>query len=176
MSSPDPNEFHIDISFSAEDTYKRFLLSAITAGAALLFIILTMTTSLASHLLPMNDEYLQVLIPLAADGKEPVGLTSLEHDIKDTMASVHGTVRNRTDYALSGLVAVIDFQDTTSRFGQTVEIPVDPAELGPKQDGAFMTSVTLQQKVSGYLIKFRLKDGPLLPHKDDRPTLGITVQ
>ena len=115
-------------------------------------------------------------MPIASDGKEPLGLTSLEHDIKDAAASVHGTVQNRTDYAISGVVAVIDFQDTTSRFGQTVEIPVEPAELGPKQDGTFMANVTLQQKVAGYIIKFRLADGPFLPHKDDRPTLGITVQ
>jgi hypothetical protein len=26
------------------------------------------------------------------------------------------------------------------------------------------------------VVKFKLADGPLLPHKDDRVTLGITVQ
>jgi hypothetical protein len=176
MSSPDNQDFHVDISFSAEDTYKRFLISAIVAGAAILFIVLTMTTSLASHLLPMNDEYLSVLIPAAADGSEPLGLKSLEHDIKENAATVRGTVQNRTEYPISELIAVIDIQDTTGRFGQTLEAPVDPVQLGPQQTGSFTASVTLPQKVSGYLIKFKLADGPLLPHKDDRPTLGISVQ
>src|SRR4051812_28562636 len=133
MSSPDNPEFHVDLSFSAVDTHKRFLIASITAACALLFIVLTMTTSLSAHLLPMNDEYLQVLIPIGADGKEPLGLKSLDHDIKDNMATVRGTVENRTSYAISGVVAVIDFQETTTRFPQTVETPVDPVELGPKQ-------------------------------------------
>jgi hypothetical protein len=50
-------------------------------------------------------------------------------------------------------------------------------ELGPKQTGSFTASATLQQKVAGYLLKFKLApDGPVLPHKDDRPTLSITPQ
>jgi hypothetical protein len=176
MSSPEDQDFHVDISFSAEDTHKKFLISSIVAGAAILFIILTMTTSLSSHLLPMSDDYLQVLIPVAADGQEPLGLTSLEHDIKDNAGTVRGTVQNRTEYPVSGIVAVVDFQDTTSRFGQTLEAPVDPVELGPQQSGSFTANVTLPQKISGYVVKFKFADGPVLPHKDDRPTLGITVQ
>ena len=176
MSSPENQEFHVDLSFSAEDTHKRFLIAAITAGTAILFIVLTMTTSLASHLLPMNDEYLQVLVPIAADGKEPLGLKSLEHDIEENSVSVRGTVQNRTDFAVSGIMAVVDMQDTTGRFSQTVEVPLDPPDLAAQQTGSFMASATLQQKVAGYLIKFRLANGPFLPHKDDRVTLGITVQ
>ena len=177
MSSPDNQEFHVDLSFSAVDTHKRFLIASITAVCATVFIVLTMTTSLASHLLPMNDEYLQVLIPVAGDGKEPLGLKSLDHDIKDNTAAVRGTVENRTDYAISGVLAVIEFQDTTTRFPQTVEAAIDPVELAPKQTGSFTASATLPQKIAGYLIKFKLaNDGPFLPHKDDRPTLGITPQ
>jgi len=177
MSSPDDQEFHVDLSFSAVDTHKRFLIASITAVCAVVFIVLTMTTNLASHLLPMSDEYLQVLIPVAADGKEPLGLKSLDHDIKDNTATVRGTVENRTDYPISGVVAVIEFQDTTTRFPMTVEAAVDPVELGPKQTGSFTANATLQQKIAGYLIKFKLaNDGPFVPHKDDRPTLGITPQ
>jgi hypothetical protein len=177
MSSPENQEFHVDLSFSAADTHKTYLIASIVAVSAIVFIVLTMTTSLAAHLLPMNDEYLQVLIPVAADGKEALGLKSLEHDINGNSASVRGTVENRTDYAISGVVAVIEFQDTTTRFPQTVEAAVDPVDLGPKQIGSFTASATLQQKVAGYLIRFKLApDGPFLPHKDDRPTLGITPQ
>ena len=177
MSSPENQEFHVDLSFSAIDTHRRYLIASIVAACGIVFIVLTMTTNLAAHLLPMNDQYLQVLIPVAADGKEPLGLKSLEHDIKDNSATVRGTVENRTDYAISGVVAVIEFQDTTTRFPQTVDAAVDPVDLGAKQTGSFTASVTLPQKVAGYLIKFKLApDGPFLPHKDDRPTLGITPQ
>src|SRR5690349_19711124 len=177
MSSPEDQEFHVDLSVSAVDEHKRFLIASIVAGCAILFIVLTMTTSLSAHLLPMSDEYLQVLIPVAADGMEPLGLKSLEHDIKENSATVRGTVENRTDYAISGVVAVLEFQETTTRFPQTVEAPVDPVDLGPKQTGSFTASATLQQKVAGYLLKFKLApDGPVLPHKDERPTLGITPQ
>jgi hypothetical protein len=175
MSSPENQDFHVDLSFSAADTHKTYLIASIVAASAIVFIILTMTTSLATHLLPMNDEYLQVLIPVAADGMEPLGLKSLEHDIQGNSGSVRGTVENRTDYAISGVVAVIEFQDTTTRFPQTIEAAVDPVDLGPKQVGSFTASATLEQKVAGYLLKFKLApDGPFLPHKDDRPTLGIT--
>src|SRR5262245_7060624 len=121
MSSPENQDFHVDLSFSAVDTHKRYLIASITAGCALIFIILTMTTSLSSHLLPMSDEYLQVLIPAAADGTEPLGLKSLEHEIKDNTGTVRGTVENRTDYPISGVLAVIEFQDTTTRFPMTIE-------------------------------------------------------
>lgn len=176
MSFPDNSEFHVDLSFSAVDTHKRFLIAAITAGAGILFIVLTMTTSLTSHLLPMNDEYLQVLVPVAADGNEPLGLKSLEHDINENSISVHGTVQNRTDYSVTGIMAVVEMQDTTGRFAQTVEVPLDPPDLAAQQTGSFMASATLQQKVAGYLVKFKLANGPFLPHKDDRVILGITVQ
>ena len=176
MSSPEDQEFHVDLTFSAKDTHKTFLIASITAGVAILFIVLTMITSLASHLLPMNDEYLQVLVPVAADGAEPLGLKSLEHQINDMTITVLGTVQNRTDYNVSGVVAVVEMQDTTGRFAQTVEVPAEPVDLASQQIGSFMASATLEQKPSGYLIKFKLADGPFIPHKDDRVTLGITAQ
>ena len=41
--------------------------------------------------------------------------------------------------------------------------------MGPKGTGRFRSRYL-------YLIKFKLADGPFIPHKDDRVTLGITVQ
>ena len=176
MSSPENQDFHVDLSFSAKDTHKTYLIAGITAGAAILFIVLTMITSLATHLLPMEDEYLQVLVPIAADGAEPLGLKSLEHEINENSIVVRGTVQNRTDFDVEAVMAVIEMQDTTGRFAQTVEIPLDPPDLKAQQAGAFMAGAILQQKPAGYVIKFRLADGPFLPHKDERVTLGITVQ
>jgi hypothetical protein len=88
---------------------------------------------------------------------------------------VHGTIANRTDYNVVNVIAVVEMQDTTGRFPQTLEVPVEPADLPPQASGNFMASATLQEKVAGYVIKFRLADGPFLPHKDDRAaTFGIT--
>src|SRR4030095_7180098 len=112
MSSPEDQEFHVDLTFSSQDSRKTFLIASIVAGAAIVFIVLTMPKSLSSHLLPMNDEYLQVLVPVAADGAEPLGLKSLEHQIKENTITVSGTVQNRTDYTVSGLLAVVEMQDT----------------------------------------------------------------
>ena len=176
MSSPENQDFHVDLSFSEKDTHKTYLISAITAGATILFIILTMTTSLATHLLPMEEEYLQVMIPLAADGAEPLGLKSLDHQIVENNITVSGSVQNRTDYLMSRVMAVVILQETTGRFPQTIEIPLDPPDLNPQATGAFMVSSTMQQMPAGYVGKFKIADGPFLPHKDDRVTLGITIQ
>ena len=176
MSTPDNQDFHVDLSFSAKDTHKTYLIAGITAGVAILFIVLTMVTSFSTHLLPMEDEYLQVLVPIAADGAEPLGLKSLGHEINENSIVVRGTVQNRADFDVPGIMAVIEMQDTTGRFAQTVEVPLEPPDLAAQQIGSFMAGAILQQKPAGYLIKFRLVDGPFLPHKDDRVTLGISVQ
>ena len=150
---------------------ERDYVRPIAAGFAIvsvIFILLTMTTNLASHILPMNDDYLQVLIPQAPDGREPLALETLDQTIDEKTLNVNGTVENRTDHPISGLTAVIDAQDTTGRFGQTLEAPIDPAQIAPHASGTFHTSVTLQEKPAGYSLKFRLTDGPFVPHRDER--------
>jgi hypothetical protein len=176
VSTPENNDFHVDITFTGRDSNFR-LVATVTAIAVVLLILAIMTTSLAEHLLPMNDEYLQVMVPVAPDGAEPLGLTSLKHDINEKTISITGSVVNRSDQTMSEVVAVIEMQDTTGRFPQTQEIPVTPPELAPQAAGAFMTMATLQEKPGGYIIKFRFADGPFIPHKDDRgPAITITPQ
>src|SRR5262249_14860484 len=146
---------------------------------AIIFIVATMTTSVAAKLLPMSDQYLQVMIPVAPDGGEPLSLTSLTHDIQDKTISVSGSVMNRTDQMMSGVVAVVDLQDTTGRFPQMQEIPLMPVDLPPKGEAMFMAMATLQEKPGGYIVKFRFADGPFIPHKDERgfaPQISITPQ
>src|SRR5262245_27648609 len=118
-TSEDP-EFHVDLTLSGQDRGNTLLIASIVAVAAIAFIILTMTTGLSARLLPMSDEYLQVLVPVAADGAEPLGLKSLDHQISGNTITVRGTVQNRTDYTVSGILAVVEMQDTTGRFAQTV--------------------------------------------------------
>jgi hypothetical protein len=145
------------------------------AAVAIVFIIATMSTNVAEFLLPMEDKYLLVMVPSAADGSEPLSLQKLEHEIQAKTITVRGSVANRTENPVSNLVAVVEMLDTTTRFPQTVEVPVEPAELPPQAAGSFTASATLQEKPGGYLVKFKIADGPLIPHRDDRAaTIGVT--
>ncbi len=168
MSTPPKDDFQVDLTFSGRDKSYARPVAIVVAAAGILFAIATMATNVAVYLLPMNDLYLQVLVPVAADGAEPLSLQSLAQEVTGKTMVVRGSVSNRTDYPVSGLVAVIDMQDTTSRFGQTVEAPVEPAELPSRAAGTFMAMATLEEKPAGYVIKFKLADGPLVPHKDER--------
>ena len=175
--APENNDFHIDLTFTGQ---KRELARPIGIAAAvigIIFILATMTTGIAARLLPMTDEYLQAMVPALPDGSEPLGLTALTHDITEKTITVSGSIMNRTDQPMENLVAVFQMQDTTTRFPEMVTVPVMPANLQPKGTGTFMAMATLQQKPSGYVLKFRFADGPFIPHKDDRPpAVTITPQ
>ena len=174
---PENKDFHVDLTFSGQDRNYARPIGIVIAAIAITFIIVTMTTDVASHILPMSDDYLQALIPVASDGAEPLALKTLQQEITDKTITVRGTVFNRTDYPISNVIAVFDMQETTSRFPQTVEVPVEPADLLPQAPGNFMATATLQEKPAGYLVKFRLADGPFIPHKDERAaTFSITGQ
>lgn len=177
MSTPENDDFHVDLTFSGRDKSYARPIGIGVAIVGIIFIIVTTTTNLASYLLPMNDEYLQILIPVAADGGEALSLKKLEHEIMDKTIVVRGTVGNRTDYPISMIVAVVSIQDTTGRFPQIVEAPVQPTEMPPQGTGDFTATATLEEKPGGYFVKFRIADGPFVPHKDDRAaTYGVTVK
>src|SRR5262245_62000560 len=158
----------MNLNLTCRITNYLFPVSAAVAAVGIVLIILTMTTNLAAHLLPMSDDYLQIMIPTAPDGGEPLSLTALTPDINDKTISVSGTVMNRTDRPLSDVIAVVQLLDTTGRFPQTQEVPLMPPELQPQQTGTFMAMATLQEKPGGILLKFRLADGPFISHKDER--------
>ena len=176
--SPDKEDFQVDLTFSGEKKSHARPIALVIAILGIALIVATMTTDIATYLLPMDDLYLQVLVPVAADGAEPLSLRSLTQDIKDKTIIVNGSVGNRTDYPVMNILAVVEMQDTTGRFGQTIEAPVDPVELLPQAVGNFTATATLQEKPAGYLVKFRLADGPFVPHKDERapaPALDIKI-
>jgi hypothetical protein len=170
------DDFHVDLTFSGQDKSHTRAIAMGVAATLILFIILTMTTSVASKILPMSDEYLLVMVPPAPDGGEALSLKSLKHEIDEKMISVSGSVMNRTQQTMSDVVAVVEMQETTGRFPQTQEIPIQPKDLAPQSVGTFMAMATLQENVAGYIVKFRFADGgPFIPHKDERePTLTIT--
>jgi hypothetical protein len=174
---PKNDDFHIDMTFTGrESNYVQWIAIAV-AVVGIVFIIATFTTNVAASLLPMTDDYLQVMIPTMPDGSEPLALTMLMHEITEKTISVTGSVMNRSDQPVQNIIAVVQMQDTTGRFPQTQEIPVMPPELPPQATGTFMAMATLQEKPGGYLVKFRFQDGPFIPHKDDRaPAITITPQ
>jgi hypothetical protein len=176
VSTPEDKDFKVDLTFTGRQANIR-LYAAVAAIAGFIFIVATMTTNLAANLLPMTDQYLQAMVPIAPDGGEPLGLTMLTHEINEKMISVSGSVVNRSDQTLSDLIVDIQIQDTTGRFPQNQEIPVMPSELPPQATGTFMTMATLEENPGGYILKFRFANGPFIPHKDERgPAISITPQ
>jgi len=134
-------------------------------------IVLTMTTGLADRLLPMQDSYLDVLVPSAPDGSEALSLRSLTQKSDKTSLAVEGTVANRTDAPITGLSAVIEFKDKYTLPFQTITVAVEPSPLDRGAVGAFRaTAMAGANGLGGYSLQFRLPDeGPFVPHKDERP-------
>ena len=171
MSAPEPEkDFYFDLYASGKSSRPQlYLYSTIAAVLFLTGIVLSATTNFAAWLLPMDDAYLQILVPPAPDGAEPLSLKLVTHEVTDKTLAVRGSVENRTDQPINELHAVIAAMDTTGRFGQTVEVPVTPTELPPHSIANFEMSVTLREKPISYSVKFTLPDGPFLRHKDERP-------
>jgi hypothetical protein len=177
MSTPEKDDFQVDMTFTGRDTDYAHKIGIVVAIVGVVFIVATMTTNVAAWLLPMSDEYLQVMIPIAPDGGEALGLISLTHELKDKSISISGTVKNRTDRPMSNLIAVVQMLDTTGRFPQSQEVSLMPPDLDPQATGMFMAAATLQEKPGGYIVKFRFADGPFIPHKDERGTeISITPE
>src|SRR4030095_1300033 len=139
-------------------------------GVAVVVLSFMYLTGIGRDRLPYSD-YFAVRAPTAADGSEALSLLTLITLSDDKMVSIDGTVMNRTDSPISGLVAVIAVTDKFTVPGQTVKAPIAPVDIGPKATGMFHTMVPLGENgLGGYTINFRLPDnGPFVPHKDERP-------
>lgn len=175
MSTPDKNDFHLDLTFTGRSNNLLRPIAIAVAAIGILIIFASMATNVAARLLPMNDEYLQILIPRAPDGKEALALKTLEHGITDNTLNVSGSVSNRTTFPLTGITAVVEAQDLQARILKTIEIPVTPADLASQDTGTFQLNVTLDEKPAGYSLKFKLVNGPFVPHLDDRAALGAPM-
>jgi hypothetical protein len=165
--SPDNDDLHLDLRFT--DRPNKLIQPLAIAGAAIgiILILATMTTSLAEKLLPMSDEYLQVLVPRASDGKEPLALKTLDHVITDNNLVVTGSFANRTDFPLTGLIVRL-LAYAVNGASQTVDVPVEPSEVPPGGTATFQITLTLPDKPGRYSLEFRVPDGPVVPHMDDR--------
>jgi hypothetical protein len=147
------------------------LAAAIAGGVIIIGIIIVSTTDVASRLLPMEERYLDVLVPFAADGSEGLSLLTLTQKSDKTSLLVEGSVMNRTESPISGLSAVIEFKDKFTLPAQTVNAAIEPPTLDPGATGTFQASATAgEHGLGGYSLQFRLTpDGPFVPHKDERP-------
>ena len=166
-------DFKLDTTFT--DSSRNWIkpTAVVSAIVLVLGIILTMTTDVASRILPMDESYLTALVPRAPDGAEPLSLKALEQEIVDKTLTVRGSVENRTDYSVSGIAAVIQPLDMYGIPLMTVEIFVEPPDVPAHSSAMFQTTVTLNERPAGYSIKFRLMDGPFGPHKDERAPAGV---
>ena len=168
MSTPEKKDFHLDLTFTDRPNKLVLPIAIAVAAAGILLIAVTMFTNFAERILPMSDSYLQVPVPRAADGKEALSLVQLDYPTTENTLSVSGSVVNRTDFPITGLLAVVTAQDINNAV-QTVEVPLTPAEIISQGTGSFQTTITLGAKPGGYSLRFRLADDcPFVPHRDDR--------
>jgi len=165
----DENDLQFETRFSTPRNW--FPLAAAVAGVVIIAgIIVIMTTDIASSLLPMEDRYFDVLVPLAADGSEALSLRELAQKGDEKALSVDGSVLNRTESPIAGLSAVVEFKDKYTLPAETVTVPVDPPLLEPGETGKFHAeAVGGEHGLGGYSLQFRLPDdGPFVPHIDER--------
>lgn len=166
-------------SLEVPDSKPKFdylrMAAGVGIGLAILGIIVFSFTDLSSIILPMEDRYLDVLVPPTEDDVEPFVLNELSHVLDGNTLSVTGQMTNRSTVEVEKVIAVITAQETTGRFPATLEISVRPSPLLPEETGSFSMSVTLREKPNSYSIRFKLEDGPFVPHKDERGGFVFTI-
>jgi len=159
-------------SFSVPDSKPRYdykrIGAGILIGLAIVGIFVFSLTDLSSVLLPMDDRYLQVLVPETEDGAEAIILSALVDELDGNTLSVSGTITNNAIVPLENVMAVVAVEETTGRFPANVEVPIDPLLIEPGESGTFSMSVTLPQKPHTYRVRFQLQHGPFVPHRDER--------
>ncbi len=164
----DDPQFSLDLPGSKPRFDYLRIISGTFIGLVIVGIVLFSVTDLSSLILPMEDRYLDVLVPPTEDGTEPFILDELEQRLNGNTLSVDGRVTNVSSDGVENVVAVIRAEDTTGRFPATLEIPVVPSILAPGDTGSFSMTVTLREKPNGYSVRFKLENGPFVPHRDER--------
>lgn len=139
----------------------------IFAGVAILVIVLFSFTDLSEGVLPMEDRYLDILLPDTEEGVLPLALSQVARVVDENRISASGRVRNTSLEPIENLTAVITARETTTRFPETVEVPVDPVTLEPGDEGTFDVAVTLRQRPTDFSIRFKIENGPFVPHSEE---------
>jgi hypothetical protein len=161
-------QFSLDLPGSKPKFDYLRIVAGTFIGLVIVGIVLFSVTDLSSLVLPMEDRYFDVLVPPTEDGSEPFVLSELNQQLDGNTLSVDGRVTNMSLEEVENVVAVIRAEDTTGRFPAILEIPVIPSILAPEEMGSFAMTVTLREKPNGYSIRFKLENGPFVPHRDER--------
>ena len=169
-AGPEAREFHLDTSRSEPKFDYLRVGAGIAAGVLVISAIVFSVTDVSEYLVPMEERYLAVLIPATEDGSEPFTLDELENEVTGNSISVAGRMTNMSLEEVENVIAVIEVRDTTQREPAVLEAPVSPAILMPGESGEFSSSVTARARPTGFSVKFRLQDGPHVPHRDARAT------
>ena len=179
LSSESPQAEEPDFVLGSPGDVPRFdylrMGAGVFIGLVIVGIILFSVTDLSSLVLPMEDRYLEILVPPTEDDSEPFVLDRLDHRLSGNTLTVDGQVTNVSMVAVENLMAVIRAEDTTGRFPATLEIPVIPSSLEPEELGTFSMTVTLRERPNSYSIRFKLENGPFVPHRDERGFPFFTV-
>jgi hypothetical protein len=162
-------DFKLENRFSSSRGLFPYVLAAL--GAVVVVVLFMIVTGIGRDRLPYSDYFFAVRAPEAADGSEALSLMEAKFMEDGKTVVITGSVGNRTEKPISGLIAVIAVTDKYTLPVQTVNVPIDPAELAPKAMGMFQTTVPLAEHgFGGFTIQFRLPEpGPFVPHKDERP-------
>jgi hypothetical protein len=170
---PEPDRAELAFRLGASGRERDYFRigAGIAAGIAILLIVVFSVTDLSRGFLPMEDRYLEILIPESEEGTLPFALDQLSNVLEENRISVSGRMTNTSLEPVENVMAVITARETTGRFPEIIEVPVEPAVLEPGRSGSFSVSVTLRQRPDNYSVRFRLENGPFVPHSDEREFL-----
>jgi len=160
--------FALKLGSSGRDRDYLRIGAGVVAAVLIFGIALFSFTDLSAALLPMEDRYLEILLPRTEEGVHPVALNELTNLVEDNRISITGRMTNASLEPVENVVAVITARETTGRFPETIEVPVEPPLIEPGESGTFSVAVTLRQRPDTYTVRFRLQDGPFVPHSDER--------
>ena len=167
-AAPPPPDFSRHVGRGRPPRDYRRLGAGVFVSVAIAGIVLFSVTDLSEAFVPMDERYLDILIPDTEEGTLPFALNELSNVLEDNRISVSGRMTNRSLEPVENVVAVITVRETTGRFPETLEVPVEPTPIAPGDSGYFSVSVTLRQRPDNYSVRFRLENGPFVPHSDER--------
>jgi hypothetical protein len=162
-------DFKIETRFSSSRGVFPYILGILGVGVAV--VLFMIVTGIGRDRLPYSDFFFAIRAPETADGSTALSLLTADYKESEKTVLISGTVKNRTEKPIKGLLAVLAVTDRFTLPVQTVSVPIEPAELAPQAVGTFQTTVTLgEHGFGGYALDFRLTDkGPFVPHEDERP-------
>jgi hypothetical protein len=111
---------------------------------------------------------MSALSPLGADGGEPLSLREISHEVTGHTLRVYGAVENRCPTEIQNLTVVIAPFGINKKAEDVLEALVEPAVVPGRERATFDVTTETVFLPGEYRVRFKIKDGPFLPHKDER--------